>query len=82
MYTTCPDGEVYEIFDNFFEIRTHEKTMRNNGFLLQVPKVHLQLTKSCAKCEVGAKFYNSLPIEHRQAECTGDFRDLLTKYCK
>ena len=26
--------EVCEIFDNFFEVRTHEKFMKNNGFLL------------------------------------------------
>ena len=43
----CLNGEVCEIFDNFFEIRTHEKTARSNGFLLQVPKVRLQFIKSC-----------------------------------
>ena len=59
----CPNGEVCEIFDNFFETGTHKKTTRNNGFLLQVPK----LTKSCFRA-MGVKFYNSLPIEHRQAE--------------
>ena len=26
---------------------------------------------------MGVMFYNKAPIEHRQAECTGDFRDLL-----
>ena len=29
---------------------------------------------------MGVKFYNSLTTEHHQAKCTGDFRDLLTKY--
>ena len=67
----CLKGEVCEIFDNFFEIRTHEKSTRNNGFLLQVPQVRSQLITTV---------YNSLPIEHCQAECTGDLRDLLTKY--
>ena len=75
----CLNGKVCEIFDNFFEIRTHEKTTRDNGFLLQVPKVRLQLSKSCFR-SVGVKFYNSLPIEHRQVECTRNFRDLVTKY--
>ena len=73
------NGEVCEIFGNFFEIRTHGKTTRNNGFLLQVPKVRLQLTKPCLR-SVDVKFYNSLPIEHRQVECTEGFRNLLTKY--
>ena len=75
----CLKGEVCEIFDNFFEIRTHEKSTRNNGLLLQVPQVRSQLIKSCF-CSMGVKFYNSLPIEHCQAECTGDLRDLLTNY--
>ena len=75
----CLNGKVREIFDNFFEIRTHEKSSRNNGFLLQIPKERLQLTKSCFR-SMGVKFYNSFLIEHRQAECTGNFRDLLTKY--
>ena len=75
----CLNGEVCEIFDNFFEIRTHEKSTRNNGFLLQVPKVRLQLTKSCFRLK-GVKFYNSLPVKHPQPECTGDFRNLLTYF--
>ena len=75
----CLNKGVREIFDHFLEIKTYEKSTRNNGFLLQVHKVHLQLTKSCFR-SMGVKFYNSLPIEHRQAECIGDFRDLLTNY--
>ena len=75
----CLNKGVREIFDHFLEIKTHEKSTRNNGFLLQVPKVPHQLTKSCFH-SMGVKFYNSLPIEHRQAECIGDFRDLLTNY--
>ena len=59
----CLNGEVCEIFDNFFEIRTHEKTARNNGFLFQVSKVCLQVTKSCFR-SMSVKFYNSLLIEH------------------
>ena len=57
----CLNGEVCEIFDNFFQIRTHEKTARSNGFLLQVPKVRLQFIKSCFR-SMGVKFYNSLLI--------------------
>ena len=51
----CHLTEVCEIFDNLFEIRTHKKSTRNNGFLLQVPEVHIQLTKSVFSfngCEV------------------------------
>ena len=29
---------ICEIIDNFFEIRTHEKTTRNKGFLLRLPR--------------------------------------------
>ena len=75
----CLNGEVCQISDNFFEIRTHKKTMRNNGFLLRVPKIRLQLTKSCF-CSMDMKYYNILPIEHCQVECTGDFRVFLPKY--
>ena len=48
-----------------------KKATRNNGFLLQVPKVRLQLTKSCFRSMV-VKFYNSLTAEHNQAKCTCD----------
>ena len=70
------NAKVCETFDNSFEIKTHIKSTRNNGFLLQIHKVHLQLTKSCFH-SMGVNFYNSLPIEHRQAECTGDIRSFL-----
>ena len=70
------NAKVCETFDDSFEIRTHKKSTRNNGFLLQIHKVHLQLTKSCFH-SMGVNFYNSLPIEHRQAECTGDIRGFL-----
>ena len=51
----CLNGEVCEIFDNFFKTRTHEKSTRNNGFFLQVSKVRLQLTESCFR-SIGVKF--------------------------
>ena len=69
-------AKVCETFNNSFEIRTHNKFTRNNGFLFQIHKIHLQLTKSCFH-SMGVKFYNSLPIEHRQAECTGDIKGFL-----
>ena len=45
----------------------------------EVPKVHLQLTKSIF-CSMGVKFYDCLPTEHCQIDGTREFRDLLTKY--
>ena len=75
------NSEFCEPFDNFFEIRRHKKSTRNNGFLLQVPKVRLQLTMSCFR-SMGVKFYNNLPMEHRQVESTKDFRTLVTNYFK
>ena len=57
----CLNGELSENFENFFDIRNHERTTRNHGFLLQIPKVKLQLAKSGFR-SMGVKIYNDLPI--------------------
>ena len=33
----CLNSGFCEPYDNFFEIKRHKKSTRNNGFLLQVP---------------------------------------------
>lgn len=77
----CLNGEVCENFETFFTIRNHKVNTRNNGLMLQVPKVRLQLAKFGFR-SMGVKFYNELPIEHRQAESSTTFRKLVTDYFK
>ena len=59
-------------FKNYFEIRTPFAATRNNGYLLQIPKVKLQVRKGFFS--MGVKNFNSLPIEIRQASSYLDFR--------
>jgi hypothetical protein len=77
----CLNNEVCESFLTFFTIRNHEINTRNNGFLLQVPRVRLQLAKFGFR-SMGVKIYNKLPIEHRQTESSTTFRKLVTDYFK
>ena len=77
----CLNNELCNNFEGFFEIRHHQRSTRNNGFLLQVPKVKLQLAKSGFR-SMGVKIYNDLPIEYRQVDSLFTFGKLVTEYFK
>ena len=48
-------------FKHFFKMRNHRHATRNNEFMLQTPKVKLQLTKS-GFCSMGVKIYNDFNL--------------------
>ena len=75
----CIENMVSDEFKNYFEIRTHSAATRNNGYLLQIPKVKLQFAKA-GFFSMGVKSFNSLPIEIRQANSYLDFRNLTKDY--
>ena len=70
----CLNGMVCDEFKEYFKIKTHSKTTRNNGYMLCIPKVKLQFAKS-GFFSMGVKIYNSLPVEIRQTDCLIDFRN-------
>ena len=75
----CIENMVSDEFKNYFEIRTHSAATRNNGYLLQIPKVKLQFAKA-GFFSMSVKSFNSLPIEIRQANSYLDFRNLSKDY--
>ena len=75
----CIDGLVCSEFANYFVIRKHSKSTRNNGLQLHLPKVRLEFAKS-GFFSMGVKKYNSLPIEIRQTESFSNFRKMCNKH--
>ena len=61
----CLDRQFCENFQNFFTVRADEQNTRNNGFMLEVSKVKLQVAKPNFQ-SMGAKIYNDLPTQSRQ----------------
>ena len=70
----CLDRQLCENFQDFFTVREHEQNTKNNGFMLEVPKVKLQVAKSSFR-SMGAKNYNDLPIQSRQTDSLLIFKE-------
>ena len=56
----------HETFDNYFEVQRHSKATRNNGFLLKLPKIKLEVARGSFYYG-GALLFNSLNIDERKA---------------
>ena len=52
------------ISENDFEIASHEKVTRNNGYILKLPKLRLGYAIGSFSY-MGAKLYNELPCDIR-----------------
>ena len=70
----CLDRQLFENFQDFFTVGAHEQNTRNNGFMLEVPKVKLQVAKSSFR-SMGVKIYNDLPIKSRQTDSLLIFKE-------
>ena len=75
----CLDRQFCENFRNFFTVRVHEQNTRNNGFMLKVPKVKLQVAKPSFR-SLGVKIYNDLPIQSRQTNSLLVFKEQIKKH--
>ena len=64
---------------NFFTVRAHKPNTRNIGFMLDVPKVKLQVAKSSFR-SMGVKIYKDLPIQSRQTDSLLIFKEQLKKH--
>ena len=68
------DRQLCENFQNFFTVRPHEQNTRHNGFMLEVPKVKLQVAKSGFR-SMGFNIYNNLPIQSPQTDSLLTFKE-------
>ena len=71
----CIEGLMCEEFNNYFILKNHNKCTRNNGYLLTIPKVKLELSNS-GFFSMGVKNFNALPIEIRKATTVHNYRKL------
>ena len=72
----CLDKQICENFPNFFTVRAHEQNTRQNGVMLEDPKVKLQVFKSSFR-SMGVKIYNGLPIQSRKTDSLLIFEEQL-----
>ena len=74
-------GHFGQDIPNLFTVKNHGKSTRNNGFILEIPLVKLQLTKSMFR-SMGVTIYNDLPLSHRQIDEFSAFKEAVSKYFK
>ena len=79
MVRNCLDGNVCSNFMNYFEINAHERSTRNSGYQLKLPKIRLEYSRR-SFYNMGAKLYNDLPLNIRKAEDHKSFNKLLKGY--
>ena len=58
----CLDGNACNTFQEYFEFNHQNKSTRNNGVLLKVPKVKLKMAKA-GFFFMGGKYFNLLLLE-------------------
>ena len=69
----CLRKDVCTNFHDYFTINKHTSFTKNRGCLLKLPKIKLESTKN-AFFFMGAKLYNSLPLEVRKLHGLADFK--------
>ena len=61
-------------FKSYLSLNYHEKTTRNNGKLVRVPKIRLQATRKSFYYQ-GARKYNKLPVYIRDTDSVVSFKN-------
>ena len=69
----CLENKVCENFVNYFDIKSHQKVTRNNGFMINLPKVKLHYSRSGFYFMAGY-LYNALPLNVRKLENFNQFK--------
>ena len=67
------------IFDNYVQVPKHGQQRRNNGIILKLPSVKLEICNQSFYFN-GARLYNSLPHEIRLKRGLSEFRSGLTNH--
>ena len=70
----CLDENTIEHFQTYFELLQHRIGTRNKNVSLKLPKVRTEYGKRSAKF-IGAKVYNSLPLEMKKIEHYAKFKN-------
>ena len=73
---SCLCKESNEEFNNYFKLIEHKYETRNNSKSIKLPHVKLELAKQCFYFS-GGVLYNSLPIEIRDTNGYGKFKELV-----
>jgi len=74
------DGNICSNFVNYFGKLNHTKSTRNNGNLLKLPRIKLELARN-GFFYMGASIYNNLPLDVRQESSYMNFKKKL-KVCE
>ena len=75
----CLRGDTCRNFKNYFEIAKHTKNTRNSGFLLKLPKLKLEFSRS-SFYYMGATLFNGLPRSIRMIDDLEDFKRALHQH--
>ena len=75
----CVNGEVCSNFKDYFVVAKHGKGTRNDGFLLQLPKLKLEYSRSSFRY-IGASLFNALPHSVRTIKDSKDFKYALIQH--
>ena len=68
-----------EIFDSYFRAVDHSMNTRNNNKLVKLPRVKLETARS-GFYYMGARLYNTLPIEIRSIKTFSSFKKQVKKF--
>ena len=71
--------ESNEEFNNYFKLIEHKYKTRNNSKNIKLPPAKLELTKQGLYFS-GGVLYNSLPIEIRDTDGYGKFKELVNAH--
>ena len=77
----CLLGNTCSNFTGYFEHLQHQKSTRQNGFSIKLPRVRLEYARN-SYYYYGAKVYNEIPLNIRQADSYGKFKHLLKAHLK
>ena len=75
----CLRGSICTNFKNYFEITNHVKNTRNSGYLLKLPKLKLEFSRS-SFYYMGATLFNELPHSIRMVDDLEHFKRALHKH--
>ena len=75
----CLQQDVCENFINYFEVVSGRIKTRNQGLLIRLPKIKLEVARK-GFYFMGAKYFNELPYNIRNADTLSVFKDRLNKY--
>ena len=75
----CAEKDTWKNFKDYFNIVSHDRETRNNGYSLQIPNTKLKYPK-CGFFSLGATLCNALPIQIRKIDDFNIFRENFLNY--